>query len=160
MQKKILKHRFIIKELQPNMIKICPYFTLFQNVFLWYSFKRSIAYVAQQAWIQNDSLRNNILFGKEFDPHLYQKVIKACALEPDLKQLPGGDSTEIGEKVRCASKSYELNLLPLICCKDFFLKQSKELHYTCVVYSKTKLNHQHCSGRKGNDLAKSRGVAL
>ena len=56
------------------------------------------AYVPQQAWIQNTSLKNNILFGKDFDQNLYQRVIKCCALKPDLDILPGGDETEIGEK--------------------------------------------------------------
>ncbi|CAG7824411.1 unnamed protein product, partial [Allacma fusca] len=58
----------------------------------------SVAYVAQQAWIQNDTLKGNILFGKNFNSVFYNNVIKACALEPDLEILPGGDNTEIGEK--------------------------------------------------------------
>ena len=53
----------------------------------------------QQAWIQNDTLRNNILFGKEVDQNKYKQVIDACALAPDLEILQGGDLTEIGEKV-------------------------------------------------------------
>ena len=57
-----------------------------------------LSYVAQQGWMQNNTLRNNILFGKKFNNEFYQKVLDACALEPDLKILPGGDSTEIGEK--------------------------------------------------------------
>ncbi|XP_053202216.1 multidrug resistance-associated protein 1-like isoform X2 [Panonychus citri] len=60
--------------------------------------KYSIAYVAQQAWIQNTSLKNNILFGSPFDESKYNQVISACALEPDIAYLPGGDETEIGEK--------------------------------------------------------------
>lgn len=59
----------------------------------------SIAYVTQQAWIQNATLRENILFGKEYDYKTYNKVIKACALRSDFALLPGGDQTEIGEKV-------------------------------------------------------------
>ena len=42
--------------------------------------------------------RDNILFGKKFDKKKYEAVIEACALIPDLKVLPGGDKTEIGEK--------------------------------------------------------------
>ncbi|XP_015785720.1 multidrug resistance-associated protein 1 [Tetranychus urticae] len=60
--------------------------------------KLRIAYVAQQAWIQNATLRDNILFGKPFNKTKYDKVIAACALGPDLAYLPGGDETEIGEK--------------------------------------------------------------
>ena len=55
--------------------------------------------MAQQAWIQNDTLRDNITFGKEFVQRDYDKVLDACALRPDLAILPGGDETEIGEKV-------------------------------------------------------------
>lgn len=60
--------------------------------------KGSFAYVPQQAWIQNATVRENILFGKEVDQNKYQQVIEACALGPDLEILQGGDLTEIGEK--------------------------------------------------------------
>ncbi|ULT79398.1 hypothetical protein L3Y34_010197 [Caenorhabditis briggsae] len=58
----------------------------------------SVAYVPQQAWIQNLSLRNNILFNKTYDEKLYRKVIESCALVQDLESLPAEDRTEIGEK--------------------------------------------------------------
>lgn len=58
----------------------------------------SVAYVSQQAWIQNATLKDNILFGQPLNTELYEKVIEACALKPDLEILPGGDMTEIGEK--------------------------------------------------------------
>nr|QAA95906.1 ATP-binding cassette sub-family C member 1 [Diaphorina citri] len=60
--------------------------------------KGSIAFVPQQAWIQNATLRDNIVFGKTHVPRRYNKVIDACALTPDFEMLPAGDSTEIGEK--------------------------------------------------------------
>ena len=53
----------------------------------------------QEAWIQNLTLRDNILFGKSMDKKKYSKVLTACAMLPDLEILPGGDMTEIGEKV-------------------------------------------------------------
>ncbi|EWM27872.1 multidrug resistance-associated protein 1-like isoform 1 [Nannochloropsis gaditana] len=58
----------------------------------------SIAYVAQTAWIQNETVRENILFGKAYDQGWYTRVVEACALLPDLAILPAGDQTEIGEK--------------------------------------------------------------
>ena len=58
-----------------------------------------MAYVPQQAWIQNATVRDNILFGKPQNTVLYNCVIDGCALKPDLDILPGGDQTEIGEKV-------------------------------------------------------------
>ncbi|XP_077783406.1 multidrug resistance-associated protein 1-like isoform X1 [Podarcis muralis] len=60
--------------------------------------KGSVAYVSQQAWIQNTTLRENILFGLELNKLYYEKVLEACALLPDLEQLPAGDQTEIGER--------------------------------------------------------------
>lgn len=60
-----------------------------------------MAYVAQQAWMQNMTLKSNILFEQPMRETHYRKVIKSCALEPDLELLPGGEMTEIGEKVRC-----------------------------------------------------------
>lgn len=58
----------------------------------------SIAYVSQQAWIQNATLEENILFGKTGNKAMYNTIVDACALRPDLDMLPGGDQTEIGEK--------------------------------------------------------------
>uniref|UniRef100_A0A3P8P716 ATP-binding cassette, sub-family C (CFTR/MRP), member 2 n=1 Tax=Astatotilapia calliptera TaxID=8154 RepID=A0A3P8P716_ASTCA len=58
----------------------------------------SLAFVPQQAWIQNATLKDNILFGSPHEEENFKKVIEACALAPDLELLPGGDLTEIGEK--------------------------------------------------------------
>uniref|UniRef100_A0A914C371 Uncharacterized protein n=1 Tax=Acrobeloides nanus TaxID=290746 RepID=A0A914C371_9BILA len=57
-----------------------------------------VAYVPQQSWIQNMTVKDNIVFQKQFDKKLYDKVIDACALKRDLEILPDGDMTEIGEK--------------------------------------------------------------
>ncbi|GLH09507.1 Multidrug resistance-associated protein 1 [Gryllus bimaculatus] len=56
------------------------------------------AYVSQEAWILNASLRENILFGERFDSKRYYEAIYACSLTEDINMLPGGDQTEIGEK--------------------------------------------------------------
>lgn len=56
------------------------------------------AFCPQQAWIQNTTLRDNILFGRPMDPSWYQAVIDACCLRPDLESLSAGDDTEIGER--------------------------------------------------------------
>ncbi|XP_054077791.1 ATP-binding cassette sub-family C member 3 isoform X1 [Rissa tridactyla] len=60
--------------------------------------KGSVAYVPQQAWIQNATLKDNILFGQAPNEQKYQNVLEVCALKTDLEVLPGGDQTEIGEK--------------------------------------------------------------
>ncbi|KAG0024375.1 hypothetical protein BGZ80_003720 [Entomortierella chlamydospora] len=57
-----------------------------------------VAYVPQQAWIINATLRDNILFGSAFDQERYRQVLETCGLEPDLAVLPAGDMTEIGER--------------------------------------------------------------
>lgn len=62
------------------------------------SVKGSVAYVPQQAWIQNCTLQENVLFGRPMDPKRYHRTLEACALLADLEVLPGGDQTEIGEK--------------------------------------------------------------
>ncbi|KAI9752146.1 MAG: hypothetical protein M4579_005746 [Chaenotheca gracillima] len=56
----------------------------------------SIAYVAQIPWIENASLKDNILFGLPLDEQRYRQVMSTCALEKDLTMLSDGDLTEIG----------------------------------------------------------------
>ena len=58
----------------------------------------TVGFCPQTAWIQNATVKNNILFGREFDPEKYETVIRACALESDFDMLPNGDATEIGER--------------------------------------------------------------
>jgi len=58
----------------------------------------SMSYVEQNAWIQNCTIRDNILFNKPLDRQRYINTIIACQLESDLGILPAGDMTEIGEK--------------------------------------------------------------
>ncbi|XP_071353063.1 ATP-binding cassette sub-family C member 5 isoform X2 [Trachinotus anak] len=60
--------------------------------------KGRLAYVAQQAWILNATLRDNILFGQQYQDDRYQSVLSACCLRPDLTLLPNADLTEIGER--------------------------------------------------------------
>ncbi|CAK4118740.1 unnamed protein product [Aphanomyces euteiches] len=57
-----------------------------------------IAYFSQQSWIQNLTIRENILFGKPYDREKYNRVIEACALTKDLSLFAAGDRAEIGQK--------------------------------------------------------------
>ena len=66
---------------------------------LYMDFQGRVAYVPQQAWIQNATVKDNILFGRAVNETLYKRTLQDCALEQDLEVLPGGDLTEIGEKV-------------------------------------------------------------
>jgi len=62
------------------------------------TFGSSRAFCPQYAWIQNTTVRQNVVFGKHFDEKWYNTVIDACALRPDLEIFPSGDMTEIGER--------------------------------------------------------------
>lgn len=60
------------------------------------SCKQGIGYVSQEAWIQNCTIRENILFGKKYDPEFYSKIIDSCELTHDFQLLSNGDQTVIG----------------------------------------------------------------
>jgi ATP-binding cassette, subfamily C (CFTR/MRP), member 1 len=57
----------------------------------------STAYSAQQAWIQNGTIKETILFGNTFNEQFYKQVVYSCGLERDLEEMINGDDTEIGE---------------------------------------------------------------
>jgi ATP-binding cassette subfamily C (CFTR/MRP) protein 1 len=57
-----------------------------------------ISYCAQTPWVVNATLRDNVLFGREYVEERYTEVVEACALLDDLVVLPAGDMTEIGER--------------------------------------------------------------
>ncbi|KAJ2567522.1 hypothetical protein IW140_004430 [Coemansia sp. RSA 1813] len=59
---------------------------------------RDIAYVAQESWLRNATIRENILFGEPYSQERYEEVLRVCALKPDLRILVAGDMTEIGER--------------------------------------------------------------
>ena len=58
----------------------------------------SIAYVPQESWVFNATLRENILFGLPYDEEKYNKAVSVARMTRDLELMPAGDSTEIGEK--------------------------------------------------------------
>ncbi|PCH35585.1 hypothetical protein WOLCODRAFT_107550 [Wolfiporia cocos MD-104 SS10] len=59
---------------------------------------RGVAYAAQESWVQNETIRDNILFGSAFDEERYNNVIYQCGLKRDLELFDAGDSTEVGER--------------------------------------------------------------
>lgn len=66
----------------------------------WYNLPREggVGYAAQESWVLNETIRDNIIFDTEFDTERYKKVLYQCALEPDIALFQAGDSTEVGEK--------------------------------------------------------------
>ncbi|KAH7912982.1 hypothetical protein BJ138DRAFT_1225912, partial [Hygrophoropsis aurantiaca] len=66
----------------------------------WFNLARKdgVAYAAQESWVQNETIKENILFGAPYDPIRYKKVLYQCALERDLTLFEAGDQTEVGER--------------------------------------------------------------
>ncbi|KAL3599512.1 hypothetical protein D5086_007430 [Populus alba] len=58
----------------------------------------SVAYVPQVPWIMSGTIRDNILFGKNYDSRRYSDTIRACALDVDISLMAGGDMAHIGSK--------------------------------------------------------------
>lgn len=58
----------------------------------------SLAYASQEPWLFTGTVRNNILFGQEYEHNRYHEVVKCCALKTDFEQLPNGDRTMVGER--------------------------------------------------------------
>ena len=56
-----------------------------------------IAYISQTPWVFSGSVRENIVFGRPFNQHLYNQALEACDLQRDLRMLPGGDMTKVGQ---------------------------------------------------------------
>ncbi len=57
-----------------------------------------VAYAAQQPWILNATIRDNVLFGEPYDEEKYRSVLRDCQMEHDLELLGDGDMTMIGER--------------------------------------------------------------
>lgn len=58
----------------------------------------TVSYAAQEAWIFEGSIRNNIVFIEDFDEQRYKEVVKVCALDHDFQLFPHGDQTVVGER--------------------------------------------------------------
>lgn len=60
---------------------------------------KKIAYHCQISWIQNASVRENIIFGQPYDEARYLSIVSACALDRDIRdEFPAGHETELGER--------------------------------------------------------------
>lgn len=85
-----------------------------------------IAFCAQEPWIINDTIRNNIVGASDFERKWYDIVCSACGLEEDLQNIPGGDSRMTGSNgvsLSGGQKQRVVSLLfsaPVITCLDFY----------------------------------------
>lgn len=59
---------------------------------------RSLAYAAQDAWIMNGSVLDNIVLDQQYDAPWYETVISSCGLSDDFQQLSNGDRTLVGDR--------------------------------------------------------------
>ncbi|XP_055990713.1 ATP-binding cassette sub-family C member 6 [Sorex fumeus] len=62
------------------------------------SVRGSVAFVPQEAWVQNASVLDNVLFCRELDQPWLERVLDACALGPDVRGFPQGVHTQLGEQ--------------------------------------------------------------
>ena len=60
--------------------------------------KGKVAYISQQAWIFTASIKQNILFGNEFDQKKFDRIVQVCSLKKDLDLLPFGENTIAAER--------------------------------------------------------------
>ena len=75
-----------------------------------------IAYHNQQPWILNDTLLENIIFGKEYDEKRFAVAVEASCLRPDIEMLPAGIMTEIGEKgINLSGYAMQIMLIHMLC---------------------------------------------
>ena len=58
----------------------------------------TIAYVSQTPWVFQETIRENILFGEEYDEKRFKTVVEVCALQRDMEIFPDGDQTIVGER--------------------------------------------------------------
>ncbi|KMZ74266.1 ABC transporter C family member 13, partial [Zostera marina] len=87
-------------------------------------FHGSLAYVSQIPWIMSGTVRDNILFGKEYNARRYGDVLKACSLDDDISLMIGGDMAYIGEKGTNLSGGQRTRIAlarALYCGSDVFL---------------------------------------
>ncbi|KAI1347540.1 ABC transporter [Xylaria sp. FL0043] len=58
---------------------------------------KDVAYASQSPWLQNETIRENIVFNSDFEQVRYDRVIEACGLAIDMDEFPERDETEVGE---------------------------------------------------------------
>ncbi|XP_076648328.1 ATP-binding cassette sub-family C member 4 [Halictus rubicundus] len=105
----------------------------------------TISYASQEPWLFSGTVRENILFGLQYDNERYVAVTKACALTKDFQNLPHGDMSSVGENGSALSggQKARVNLARAVYKKaDIYLlddplsavdaKVAKHLFHKCI----------------------------
>lgn len=110
----------------------------------------TIAYVPQTPWVQNLSLRDNILFGMPYDGAKYKAVIHACALELDLKILPNGEQRLGAYKYQQHNRAYGTAASTGVLCRCpagvLHMQQNCSSHARWRTTAASQSLYQWCSG--------------
>ena len=56
------------------------------------------SYASQDPWIFDGTIRQNILFGKDFDSNRYNDTINLCCMDPDIASFKNGSDEFVGER--------------------------------------------------------------